>query len=49
MLSLCEITDIFYLCDEFSIEFNRMLPKRMLKEDNGKNIGIKLSVYQIVK
>lgn len=25
MLSVCEITDIFYLCDEFSIEFNREL------------------------
>lgn len=36
MLSLCEITDIFYLCDEFSIELDKMLPRHLLKEDNGK-------------
>lgn len=36
MLSLCEITDIFYLCDEFSSEFSKTLPSHLLKEDNGK-------------
>lgn len=36
MLNLCEITDIFYLCDEFSLEFNKILPSHSLKQDNGK-------------
>lgn len=36
MLSVCEITDIFYLCDEFSSEFNKSIPNYRLKEDNGK-------------
>lgn len=36
MLSVCEITDIFYLCDEFSTEFNKILPSCLLKEDSEK-------------
>lgn len=36
MLSLCEITDIFYLCDEFSLEFNNIFPSRLIREDTGK-------------
>lgn len=36
MLSICEITDIFYLCDEFSSEFNKSILNYRLKEDNGK-------------
>lgn len=36
MLSVCEITDIFYLCDEFSIEFNKNISSHLLKVDNGK-------------
>lgn len=43
MLSLCEITDIFYLCDEFSSEFNKVLPCHLLKEDNGKKHRNKLN------
>lgn len=48
MLSLCEISDIFYLCDVFSIEFNKKLPDYHLKEDNGKkhrNKPNQLSVF----
>lgn len=36
MLNLFEITDIFYLCDEFSAELNRELPNHLLKADNRK-------------
>lgn len=36
MLSICEVTDIFYLCDEFVSEFNHHFSKHLLKEDNGK-------------
>lgn len=36
MLTVCEVTDIFYLCDEFSIEFEIQFPKHALREDNSK-------------
>lgn len=36
MLTICEVTDIFYLCDEFSVEFEYYYPKHALREDNGK-------------
>ncbi len=36
MLSHREITDVFYLCDEFSLELNKELPNYLLKEDDGK-------------
>lgn len=36
MLSSCEVTDIFYLCDEFSLDFEAYYPKRALRDDNGK-------------
>jgi len=36
MLSICEVTDIFYLCDEFTTEFNKLLPNHLLREDNDK-------------
>lgn len=36
MLSVCEVTDIFYLCDEFSKEFESFYPKHALREGNGK-------------
>lgn len=36
MLSLCEVTDIFYLCDEFATNFEVYYPKHALRENNGK-------------
>jgi hypothetical protein len=36
MLSTAEVTDIFYLCDEFSKEFELSYPKHALREDNGR-------------
>lgn len=36
MLSVTEVTDIFYLCDEFSKEFELFYPKHALREDNSK-------------
>ena len=36
MLSTCEITEIFYLMDEFSKEFNQTLSGHQIREDNGK-------------
>lgn len=36
MLSFCEITEIFYLCDEFSVEFEKMVSSHMIQEDNDK-------------
>lgn len=36
MLSSCEVTDIFCLCDEFFSEFEYFYPKHALREDNGK-------------
>ena len=36
MLTVCEVTDIFYLCDEFSAEFELYYPKHALQEDNSK-------------
>lgn len=36
MLSSCEVTDIFYLCDEFTTDFEDFYPKRALREDNSK-------------
>lgn len=36
MLSLCEVTDIFYLCDEFANDFEVYYPKHALREDNSK-------------
>ncbi len=36
MLATCEITEIFYLCDDFSKEFDKSYKKHILKTDNGK-------------
>lgn len=36
MLSVFEITDIFYLCDEFATDFEVYYPKHTLREDNSK-------------
>lgn len=36
MLSVCEITDIFYLSDEFSSGFNKLILNHRLKENNWK-------------
>ena len=36
MLSLCDVTDIFYLCDEFARDFEVYYPKHALREDNSK-------------
>ncbi|NDV97646.1 IS982 family transposase [Dysgonomonas sp. 521] len=36
MLSVCEVTDIFYLCDEFTKEFESFSTRHRLREDNGK-------------
>lgn len=36
MLSVCEVTDIFYLCDEFATDFEVYYPKHVLREDNSK-------------
>ncbi len=36
MLSTCEITEIFYLMDEFSKEFNQTMSAHQIREDNGK-------------
>ena len=36
MLSTCEITEIFYLIDEFSKEFNETMSKHQITEDNVK-------------
>jgi hypothetical protein len=36
MLSTDEITEIFYLTDEFSKEFDMTLSKHQLRDDNGK-------------
>ncbi len=50
MLNSCEVTDIFYLCDEFFTEFKAYYPKRALREDNSKkNTALSLVVYLIAK
>ena len=36
MINHCEITEIFYLCDEFSKEFEKSTENYRLKPDNGK-------------
>lgn len=36
MLTTCEITEIFYLCDDFSKEFDKSFKKHILQADNGK-------------
>lgn len=36
MPTVCEITDIFCLCNEFSTEFELYYPKYTLPEDNSK-------------
>ncbi len=36
MLSTCEITEIFYLMDEYSKEFNQAMSAHQIREDNGK-------------
>lgn len=36
MLTVCEVTDIFYLCDEFSNEFKLYYPQHALREDDTK-------------
>jgi Transposase DDE domain len=36
MLTINEITEIFYLCDDFSKEFDKSFKKHILKADNGK-------------
>ena len=36
MLSTCEITEIFYLIDEFSKEFNQTMSKHQIRENNDK-------------
>jgi hypothetical protein len=36
MLTTNEITEIFYLCDVFSKEFNKSSKKHIIQADNGK-------------
>ena len=36
MLTLNEITEIFYLCDDFTKEFDKSFKKHILQQDNGK-------------
>ncbi len=36
MLTTNEITEIFYLCDDFSKEFDKSFKKHILQSDNGK-------------
>jgi hypothetical protein len=36
MLTVNEVTEIFYLSDEFSKEFDSTFKKHLLREDNGK-------------
>lgn len=36
MLTTNEITEIFYLCDDFSKEFDKSYKKHILQADNGK-------------
>jgi len=36
MLSVNEVTEIFYLIDEFSKEFNQTMSNHQIIEDNGK-------------
>jgi len=36
MLTINEITEIFFLCDDFSKEFDKSYKKRILQADNGK-------------
>jgi hypothetical protein len=36
MLTACEVTEIFYLSDEFSKEFAITFKKYILRQDNGK-------------
>ncbi|WP_236263869.1 hypothetical protein [Dysgonomonas sp. Marseille-P4677] len=36
MPNSCEVTDIFYLCDEFSSDFQVYYSKHALREDNSK-------------
>ena len=36
MLTINEITEIFYLCDDFTKEFDKSYKKHILQQDNGK-------------
>ena len=36
MLTINEVTEIFYLCDDFSKEFDKSFKKHILQSDNGK-------------
>jgi hypothetical protein len=42
MLTIDEITEIFYLCDDFSKEFDKSYKKHILQADNGKKIRNRL-------
>lgn len=36
MLTINEVTEIFYLCDDFTKEFEKSYKNRVLQQENGK-------------
>jgi len=49
MLTINEVTEIFYLCDDFTKEFEKSYENRFLHQETAKRLETSLTGYHIAK